>query len=246
MKIAVIGCGVMGSAFADHFEKKHDVIRCDRGANLQEAVKGVDVVLLAVKPKDLKAVSEEIGPVLGESHLLISILAGTPLDMLRKHFPAGRLVRIMPNLPLVCQKGIIALFDSPGLTSITKNEAEDLLGGLGWLQWISEKQADAVTALAGSGPGFVFALMEALIGGGQAIGLSAEDAQNFTIGVMEGAVSLLRHLKLSPEQLKKRVASPGGTTEAGLNALKERGVYKGLVKALEAAYQRGKEMRNSL
>lgn len=258
MHIVVIGCGVMGNAFARHFAKEHSVFLCDKDEQKSQILakeigaqggqiadlkgKKIDVVLLAIKPKDLKSAAQELGPVLRKKTLLISILAGTTSSLLRTHFPTSQIVRCMPNLGLVAQQGVIGLVDDEYLKE--KETIDRLLNGMGLTIWMPESKIDALTALSGSGIGFVLVLIEAMIDAGVHLGFHAQDATEIVLQTFVGAVSLLRESGKHPAELKLQISSPGGTTIAGLNVMEETGVRSGIIKTLIACYEKAKNMMN--
>ena len=259
MKIAVIGCGAMGSAFAKHFAQKHTLLLCDRdeekgkalatelgGTYLEEplqAAKQADVVLLAVKPKDLPMIAEEIAPALKKGKILISILAGTPVAALKRHFPSAAIVRTMPNLGLMCGAGVMGLADTEDLTPETKQSVNALIEGMGLNLWMQENKIEAITALSGSGIGFVLVLIEAMIDGGVHLGFTSSEAREIVLKTMEGAIALMRETGKHPAELKLQISSPGGTTIAGLKAMEEAGVRAGIMKAMVACYEKALSMR---
>lgn len=257
MKVAVIGCGVMGSAFARHFAKKHEVFLCDskqetaerlgkeigaKGTGFEEASKHADIFLLAIKPKDLSHLSKTLGPVLSEKKIVISILAGTPVAHLKKVFPKPQIVRAMPNLALTCGEGVIGLVEEPSMQEKTKREIDDLFQGLGLSVWLPEKKVEALIPLAASGIGFVFLLFEAMIDSGVLLGFTAQESREFVLKTFEGAIKLMRHSGKHPAELKLQIASPGGTTITGLRVLEQKGVRSGIMEALMATYEKELKM----
>lgn len=258
MKVAVIGCGVMGRAFAAHFSKKHPVILFDHqkeksdslakeieaksSDSIQKAVQEADVVVLAVKPKDLSAVSQAASSAFSEKQIFVSILAGTSVEDLKKHFPKPHIVRAMPNLALICEKGVIGLVDTPSLEHEVKHKIDALLKGMGLVYWLPESKIDALTALAGSGPAFILVMIEAMMEGGVYMGFTSQEARELVLETMEGTVALLRAGKQHPAEIRAQIASPGGTTIAGLREMESSGVRAGIINTLLAAFKRSKEM----
>lgn len=251
MKITIIGCGVMGSALARHFSQHHSLILCDRHAeraqNLAQelnsqvadsnsAIEQADVVLLAIKPKDLSAFAQKTAEHFTNRHLLISILAATSLANLRQLFPRPQLLRALPNLPIICGKGIVGLSTATQENAFDQKQIEALFQGVGLLQWLPESQLEALSALVGSGPAFVFVLIEAMVDSGIFLGLKPQDALALILQLLEGSVALLKATQKHPGELKWQVASPGGTTIAGLKSLEESGIRGILMKAFEAIY----------
>jgi len=262
MKIAVIGCGVMGKAFAKHFARHHTVILCDRdrkvaetlareiGAIFQEkpaaAIRQADVVLLAIKPKDLGSFAKEGASAFKKDKILISILTGASLKVLKGKFPKATVVRTMPNLALACGEGVIGLVEEKSYTKAFREKIESLFAGMGLLAWMSEEKIEPLIAISGSGIGFVLVIIEAMIDGGVHLGFSATDARAFVLKTLEGAVALMKESGKHPAELKLRISSPGGTTMAGLKVMEEQGVRAGILKTLIASYEKGLQMMKSL
>lgn len=256
--IAVVGCGVMGSAFARYFAKKNRVRVFDKNGakaallaqesgiqhspTLEQALQGVDVILLAIKPKDLKTFAENARGYLSEGQLLLSVLAGIPLEVLEQQLPHVTLLRTMPNLPLICGKGVIGVVDHPHLTEEVKGDVNRLLEGVGLISWQPESKIDALTALSGSGPAFVYVILEAMIEAGISMGLTAKESELYAVKMMEGATALLQESGKHPAELKWQIASPAGTTIAGLNVLEEKGVRGGIIGAFQATFSRAQKL----
>ena len=257
MRVAILGCGVMGSAFARKFhEAGHSLIIYDSnleklGAlaaeldidvakNAKEAAHSSDFVLLAIKPKDLKAVAHAIGRL--EGQVICSILAGVSLGELKRTFPGCEVVRSMPNLAISEGEGVIALAQDPELPHWVIEKVEHLMEGLGLVLWTEEAKTDAITALCGSGPAFVLSVLEAMVESGIMMGLAADEAQKLAIQTMQGALSMLKERKEHPAELRWKICSPGGTTIAGILALEESGVRPGMMNTILAAFEKTKEM----
>ena len=257
MKISLIGSGNMGSLLAKHFAHIQGVslVLCNRdrakgekiaqelGASsegaLEKAIEGADWILLAVKPKDLKDIAVKHLP-LKQNQGIISILAGTSLDMLRKAFPGAHVVRMMPNLALSVQKGILGFAEDGTLEEKQKEDIQRLFRGLGLLLWLPESKMEAFASLAASSPAFVFVMMEAMIEAGIFLGFQAGEARKIVLAVFEGCVALLQDPSAQPVDLKLKIASPAGMTIAGLRKLEAGGIRAAIADALEAAYHRGK------
>lgn len=203
-----------------------------------------DAVLLGVKPQMLDDVAPQLAPIAGTDTVLFSILAGVELDSLAARFPAaGALVRIMPNLAAAIGKSPIALFDR-GLPEKDRDAVTALMRPLGPVEWLgSEADFDLVTALSGSGPGFVYRFIEALADGAAALGLDPAQAERLAVATVDGAAQLAAASAYGPGELARRVASPGGSTQKGLDVVDENGALKALVQAtLRAARDRNAEM----
>jgi len=197
-----------------------------------------------MKPAQLDAAAPALAPILDENTILVSILAGVEIASLRARFPAPRtIVRAMPNLPVRLGKGVIGLYADNGDIAAC-NIVTGLMAVLGHAEWLAaEQDCDLLTALAGSGPAFVYRFVEALVEGGAALGLPEDQALRFALATVEGAAALAQAEKAGPAELAARVASPGGTTEAGLRVLDEDRALKDLVaRTLAAARRRSLEL----
>lgn len=203
-----------------------------------------DAILLGVKPQMLDDVAPQLAPLAGPDTVLFSILAGVELASLAARFPAAKaIVRIMPNLAAAIGKSPVALFDT-GLDDAGRAAVTALMDPLGLPEWLAaEADFDLVTALAGSGPGFVYRFIDALAAGGAALGLDPAQAQRLAVTTVEGAAQLAAASPHSPAELARRVASPGGSTQKGLDVLDADGALLALVEAtLRAARDRNAEM----
>lgn len=203
-----------------------------------------DVIILGFKPQVLDSASVAIEPLAGPDTTVISILAGTGLDALSRRFPrANAIVRLMPNLAAALGKSANVLFGR-GLDGSTKARVTDMTERLGSADWMADEDlADLVTALTGSGPGFVYRFIDALAEGARALGMEARQAERLAVAMVDGAAALSATSPLSPHGLANRVASPGGTTARGLAVLDENDALARLVEAcLRAARDRGREI----
>ncbi len=209
----------------------------------QEVKRKFDIILLGIKPQLLPALAPEISQLLAPGAIVISILAGTRTATLSAAFPEAHVVRLMPNLAAAIGKSPLALY-APKADAETRNAFETLLAPLGSVIWIeNEDHMDAVTALAGSGPAFVYRFIDALAKGGEAAGLPHDIAAHIAIAMTEGAAILAATSGQTPEDLAARVTSPGGTTAAGLGVLDAGGALDILVgETLRAARDRGTEL----
>ena len=206
------------------------------------------VWVLAVKPQQLKAVAESLRPYLHDS-LVISIAAGiSEHDMARWLAPAGhapwpRLVRCMPNTPALVGAGITGLHAGPQVTADDRALADALLTAVGQTVWVDEEPLlDAVTALSGSGPAYVFRFIEALIAGGEQLGLSNEQARQLALATVAGAAKLANESTEPVSVLRERVTSKGGTTAAALTVFDEQGLMPLVGAAMRAASDRAEAM----
>jgi pyrroline-5-carboxylate reductase len=201
------------------------------------------LVVLAVKPQMLDVVAPQLAPMLDPATLLVSILAGVETDALRRRFPAPHAVlRAMPNTPVAIGRGVVALHGD-GLDPEGRARAEALMTPLGLVEWVDESLFDVVTALAGSGPAFLFRFIDALAAAGADAGLDADQADRLALATVAGAGLLAEDADESPGALADRVASPGGSTRAGLNILDEPSALRALIRdTIDAAILRNREM----
>lgn len=255
----LVGAGNMGGAMlrgwiAAGVDPAQVIVIDPAAKDLPEGVLGLSapppdgaapaVLVLAVKPQLLDVVAPAIAPALEAETLLISILAGVEIASLRRRFhnPRG-VVRVMPNTPVAIGKGVMALHGD-GLADDAAALAERLMAPLGLVEWIArEDQFDAVTALSGCGPAFLFRFIDALADAGAALGLPADQAARLATATVEGAALLAAGADETPAQLADRVASPGGSTREGLNVLDEdEAIRRLLARTLGAAARRNTEM----
>lgn len=256
-KILIVGCGNMGGAMlagwlaggiaAERFTVVDPLLgEAPGGVELLRELPDArfDAILLGVKPQLLGDVAPRLTALAGAGTVLLSILAGVELASLAVRFPAAKgLVRIMPNLAAAIGKSPIALF-SQGLDDDGKASVTALMQPLGQPEWLAdEAQFDLVTALAGSGPAFVYRFIDSLAAGAAALGLDRAQADRLALATVEGAAALAAASPHGPGELARRVASPGGTTEAGLKVLDADAAMLRLAEAtLKAAADRSAEM----
>ncbi|MGB7408475.1 MAG: pyrroline-5-carboxylate reductase dimerization domain-containing protein [Pontixanthobacter sp.] len=205
---------------------------------------GYDAVLLGVKPHMLDDVRDGLEPLLGADTILLTVLAGLEWNAYDERFPrAGGIVKFMPNLASALGKSPNALF-TPDLSAETRTKVTEMAQDIGTAEWIDdEAQFDLVTALAGSGPGFVYRFIDALGASATELGLEREQAGRLATAMVEGAAALAAASNLSARDLAARVASPGGMTQKGLDVLDRKNALNALMtECLAAARDRGAEM----
>jgi pyrroline-5-carboxylate reductase len=216
-------------------------------ADNQQVVSTCNVLLLAIKPQILATVVDQLKPLI-EGHsettspLLLSILAGTTLARLSTAFPGWPVIRAMPNTPATVGAGITALAAGAAVTAEHMRLATSIFQSVGDVVEVPEYQMDAVTALSGSGPGYIALVIEALADGGVAAGLSRATAMQLALQTVKGTAELLQQSEMHPGVLKDRVTSPGGTTIAGITHLETAGLRAALIGAVRAAQQRSQEL----
>ena len=212
-------------------------------SNNAEAVKEATVVVLATKPQVFAQLLPGLAEALDPDALLVSIAAGISTEVIERALPAGaRVVRTMPNTPALVGAGATAIAAGSHATDEDLALAENLFLSVGISVRVPEKQIDAVTGLSGSGPAYVFAMIEALRDAGAREGLPEETALRIASQTVFGAARLLLDEKEAPEVLRDRVTSPGGTTRAGLDALASAGFADAILGAVRAATRRSVEL----
>lgn len=256
--IGIIGCGNMGKALAQRLSEKNQVFLYDHHYekaqtlegngvgqachDLKELIALSGILIIAVKPQSFKELANSIvknGPI---EAIIISLLSGTMLAQLREVFPDQRLVRMMPNLAVIYGSGAIALSSDKALADTDSQLINTICQSLGKVYWLNESKINAFTALAGSGPAFVLAMVESMVDAGIAMGFSAKEAQEIAHQMVYGSIDLWKQSGKHPGELKWQVTSPGGTTIAGIRALEEASLRSGIIETFMAAYGRANEM----
>lgn len=260
--VAIIGAGVMGSAIADGLlragHRPSDVVLSDgnrdrldqlekdrgvRTAGAGQAAAEADTVLLAVKPYDVGAVLDEIAATLRPGAVVVSVAAGITTADLEARLPAGTpVVRAMPNTPALVGEGMSAISAGSNCGVDGLRRAEELLATCGKVLTVPEKHLDAVTAISGSGPAYVFYVAEAMIEGGVLLGMPRPQASELVVQTLLGAATMLAETGDHPSLLRERVSSPGGTTIAALRQLDDHRVRAAVVTAMESAARRSAEL----
>ena len=206
------------------------------------ALGAAQLVVWAVKPQVFK---EAAAPVAAHTRqaLHLSVAAGIRTDSIRHWLGSDRVVRTMPNTPALVGQGMTALFACPGVSADQKTSVEQVIATTGQYLWVAEEShLDAVTALSGSGPAYVFFFLEAMTEAGVGMGLSAQQAYKLAVATFAGASSLAAASSESPEVLRQRVTSKGGTTYAAITAMENAGIKPAFIAAMQAAEQRAREL----
>lgn len=265
MHITFIGGGNMASALAGgllqrgYAPQQLRVVEVDPAARERIAkqfgvavaataqIRGSDVVVLAVKPQQLRAAAADLAPALREQ-LVVSIAAGVRVaDLARWLGGYGRIVRAMPNTPALVHAGITGLYAPAGVSAAERARAEEILGAVGRTLWVADEgQIDAVTAVSGSGPAYVFYFIEALEQAAAELGFGAGEARQLAMETFHGAVLLARSTPDDPATLRRRVTSKGGTTERAVRELDAAAVKERIVAAVRAACERSRELGDEL
>lgn len=269
MKIAIIGAGNMGSALlggwirtgrpVDDFiattgseeraaalRELHPGLNAIARGNI-EAVRQADVVVLGVKPFTVPKVMDEIANELRDGQVIISLAAALPMSVIERR--ASRPVtvfRAMPNIPVVVEEGAIALCCNDHATLKQKQFVKELFESVGVVCFVEEEMMDAVTALSGSGPAYVYMVIEAFIAGGVKMGLSREVSTRLAEQTVLGAAKHVRQSGKHPAILRDEVITPGGTTIVAIHELERHGLRSMLISAIETATRHAKERASAL
>jgi pyrroline-5-carboxylate reductase len=258
MTVAIIGAGVMGETLLSGLIRSGRPAgellvgekRPERAAELRErysvtvvgndeAAKSADTVALVVKPQDMADVLAEIAPHLRPGQLVVSLAAGITTGYVEARIPEGvAVVRVMPNTPALVDEGMAAISAGTHCDEQHLTVAEDLLAATGRVLRVPEKQQDAVTAISGSGPAYLFFVVEAMIEAGVHLGLPRSTATELVVQTVVGSAKLLRETGEHPTVLRERVTSPGGTTAAAVRQLEDHKVRAAFITAMEAARDR--------
>lgn len=212
-----------------------------------DLVKKSDILIIAVKPQIIREVLNGIADQVDAQKLVISVAAGVPISQIEDALRVGKkkklcVVRTMPNTPSVVQEGATAITAGKGVSKSDLKTSHEIFKAVGQTVEVPEEQIDAVTGLSGSGPAYIFMIIEALSDAGVKMGLSRDVATELTVQTVLGSALLVRETGTSPGELKNHVTSPGGTTIAGLHALEKGSLRATLMNAVEKATHRSKEL----
>ena len=232
------------------YDKSPDSLRAvslQFGVNAEESVESLardaEVIIIAVKPYQVAEVLAELKPALHAQHLIVSVAAGISTGFIESNCPEGaRVVRVMPNTPAFVGEGMTAICKGSHATADDLLVAERIFNAIGKTAIVDESGMDAATAVSGSGPAYMFRIIDALAEGGEASGLDRETAQLLAAQTMLGAAKMVLSGRKSPEELVREVTTPGGTTEAGLQAMDRRDLRGTLIDTVKAAAARSKEL----
>jgi pyrroline-5-carboxylate reductase len=218
-------------------------------ADNQEAAASADIVVLAVKPQQLRSACRDVAAAVAErGSLVISIAAGIGTASLQSWLgPDAAIVRCMPNTPALLQSSATALYATPAVSAEQRATAHEILSSIGFVAWVDDEDAmHAVTAVSGSGPAYFFLVMEAMQLAAENLGLDPALARQLTAQTALGAARMALETDVDVVELRRRVTSPGGTTERALRVLEERGLRRVFESALEAASNRSRELADEL
>lgn len=259
---AIIGAGVMGETLLSGLVRAGRRVdnllvgekRPERVAELEErygvvvtsnteAADKADTVALVVKPQDMGEVLDEIAPVLRSGQLVVSLAAGITTTFIEARVPEGvAVVRVMPNTPALVDEGMAAIAPGTHCDDAHLAEVEQLMASTGKVLRVPERQMDAVTAISGSGPAYLFYVVEAMIEAGVHLGLPRATATDLVVQTVVGSATMLRETGTHPVVLREQVTSPGGTTAAALRELEVHKVRAAFLAALEAARDRSRAL----
>lgn len=259
--VGIIGVGVMGEAllsgligagfpsaqiiFYEKREERAAEITSKYGvvkSELNELCKKCDVILLVTKPQDLGSLLDETASTYKKDVLLISFAAGKKIEFITSKVPSAKVIRVMPNTPMVVGKGMSALSLGSGIDDASKNFVLEFLNSVGKAIVVDESLQDAVTATSGSGPAYFFAFVEEMIKGATLLGLSDNDAKILTIQTIAGAAEMLQNSGKDPKTLRENVTSPNGTTAAALAKFNEGNFGNLIANSMKAARDRSQEL----
>ncbi|MCD6638322.1 MAG: pyrroline-5-carboxylate reductase [Nocardioides sp.] len=262
MTTAIIGAGVMGETLlsglvragrrvdqiivgekreerARELEERYGVAVCSN----REAAAKAETVALVVKPQDMADVLEEIAPELHPGQLVVSLAAGITTAFIESRVPEGvAVVRVMPNTPALVDEGMAAIAPGSHCDDSHLAEAESLMASTGKVLRIPEKQMDAVTAISGSGPAYIFFVVESMIEAGVHLGLPRATATDLVVQTLVGSARMLQETGTHPTVLREQVTSPSGTTASALRELEIHRVRAAFLAAMEAARNRSREL----
>ena len=260
--IAIFGAGVMGETLLSGLiragRSAGDLViterREERARELQDkygvrtmanaaAAEAADTLVLVVKPQDMDGLLEEIRDHLQPGNLVVSLAAGITTTFLQDRLPEGTpVVRVMPNTPALVDQGMAAISPGSHCDEVHLAEAESLLRSCGKVLRIPEKHQDAVTAISGSGPAYIFYVVEAMIEAGVLLGMPRSTSTELVVQTLYGAATMLKETGQHPTVLREQVSSPGGTTMAALRQLDDHKVRAAFLTAMEAAAARSAEL----
>ena len=260
--VAVIGAGVMGETLVSGLmragRRAEELLlterRPERATELRErygvevvsnsvAAQKADTLLLVVKPQDMAEVLQEMAPHVSAQTLVVSLAAGITTGFVESHLPDDvPVIRVMPNTPALVDEGMSAISRGSHCDEAHLAEAETLLSAVGRVLRVPEKQQDAVTAISGSGPAYIFFVVEAMIEAGVHLGLPRSTATELVLQTVVGSAKLLRETGEHPVVLRERVTSPGGTTAAAVRELEDHKVRAAFLTAMEAARNRSRAL----
>ncbi|NHA70061.1 pyrroline-5-carboxylate reductase [Phycicoccus flavus] len=260
--VAIFGAGVMGETLLSGLlraGRPADSLviterRPERAAELAErydvrvlenadAAAAADTLVLVVKPQDMGSLLEEVAPHVADGNLVVSLAAGITTTFIESRLPEGRsVVRVMPNTPALVDQGMAAVSGGGSCPPEHLAEARELLAATGKVVEVPERMLDAVTAISGSGPAYIFYVVEAMIEAGVVLGMPRQTATELVVQTLFGAATMIKETGQHPTVLREQVTSPGGTTAAALRVMDDHKVRAAFISAMEAAATRSREL----
>tara|TARA_B100000029_G_scaffold346980_1_gene339343 strand:+ start:1622 stop:2428 length:807 start_codon:yes stop_codon:yes gene_type:complete len=267
MKISFIGSGKMAEALisgitesktlspnsincTDKDENKttymHEKYNINKYTNNLDVIQNADIIFICIKPQDINSLSNELKNQFKNNQTIVSILAGTQIQTLRKLFNHNAIIRIMPNTPAQIKKSVSVWTHTEQTDLKHIKQIKSILASIGSGFYVEKEELiDMATALSASGPAYLFLFVESLIEAGKNIGLPDNLAKDLTTKMIDGSINLLNFSEEPPGTLRENVTSPGGTTEAALKVLIKNNFIKIIIEAIEAAHKRGLELGKS-
>ncbi len=234
---------IVGEPFKARRESLKNDLGIEATDSNREAVTGADIVVLSIKPQQLDAIADELNAALKSNQTVLSIMAGVKMHSIGLKLGHTKLIRVMPNTPAQIRKGISAWTVSDDVDQKTTDFVASMLKAIGdELKFSDEKSIDVATALSGSGPAYVFVMIEALSDAGVELGLPVHVARHLASQTVLGSAALERETGKHPAELRNMVTSPAGTTAAGLAALENSGFRATVADAVRTAFERGEEL----
>ena len=260
MRVGIVGVGNIGSIIARlllkeghelflidrHLEKKSKFNGTHFSKDVSELPETLDVLFLSIKPQDARDVMMKISSVNHDFSYVVSTVTGLRIEEIQKHFSNSRIARIMPNIPIAIGQGVVGISYGKSVSKDDKALISRMLKPFGSIIEVKERLISSVTALSGSGPAFVFVIVEALIDAGIKLGLSYEVAMEMILQTLRGSVELLENEKKHPGELRHIVTSPAGTTIEGIYSLEQSGLRGILMKTIFDTYQRADELAEKI
>ncbi len=238
---------VLSARRRERAERAAERLGASAAADNPSCVRGADVVMLCVKPQVMHAVLAAVGRDIPRDALVISVAAGVPTAAIEGHLaPGQRVVRAMPNTAAVVRQSATGIAPGSAATDEDLELAREVFGSVGRAVVVEESQLDAVTGLSGSGPAYIFLIIDALADAGVKVGLSRDVAMELAAQTVKGSAQLLIETGEHPGRLKDQVTSPGGTAIAGLHTLEAGGLRTTLITAVETATRRAKELGGAI
>jgi pyrroline-5-carboxylate reductase len=264
MKIGIIGVGNIGSIFVEQLKEDKEITlylfdkhkdktgpfegkkRCDCADSAEEIARECDIIILSVKPQDSIPLLKGLKDFDFKHKIIISTITGISIARIREEINAKKVARIMPNVPSAIGKGVTGVCYSQGFDQAGKDAVNCILSKLGIVIEIEEKAFPAVTALSGSGPAFVFVVIESMIDIGLKMGLSYDVSRELVLGTLIGSAQLLEARGNHPGEFRHLVTSPAGTTIEGIYSLEREGLRGTIMKAINDTYERAKSISDEI